>query len=99
MVQAMKLSAMPALILVLLWLCFFVCFVLFLVLDSMTVLCWKLDLLYSHSKHKNRKMMVQAMKFCAMSVVMTPDKQKNDRVQGKQAEENQLHEAEQERVF
>ena len=43
--------------------------------------------------------MVQAMKFCAMSVVMTPDKQKNDRVQGKQAEENQLHEAEQERVF
>ena len=27
MVQAMKLSAMPALVLVLLWLCFFVCFV------------------------------------------------------------------------
>ena len=62
----------------------------------MTVLCWKLDLLYSHSKQKNRKMMVQAVKFCAMSVVTTPDKQKNDRVQGKQAEENQLHEAEQE---
>lgn len=65
----------------------------------MTVLCWKLDLLYSHSKQKNKKIVVQAVQFCAMSVVVTPDKQKSDRVQGEQAEENQLHEAEQERVF
>ena len=55
MVQAMKLSAMPALILVLLWLCFFVCFVLFLVLDSMTVLCWKLDLLLLSQQAKKQE--------------------------------------------